>query len=1252
MDISQTILSEITIFNKYARYIPEISRRESWQELCERNMAMHIRKYPALKGEIQAVYHDFVIPKKVLPSMRSLQFGGASIEISNSRIYNCFSRDTTFITSSGNKSFLDFNNGDTTIVLSHLGNWKNAVVKSYGNQELTKITLTKGKSTKIVKATKNHRWILRDGKESTELKVGDCLFPIKGSSNFDYDSATPFEKLYWCYGYTFGDGTKVKDKNGEYKWSMVRLCGQDKNLYSSRFEEMGFESSSSLSCGGDPIFYMGTYLKTAPTLETTELGLIKAFMDGYLCADAEKNSNWHKDNSKSKYTSILSAGTDHTNFLDKALDLCGYFITRRSDVSDEITNFGQRKSGSTSFGITNNIGLLPNTGWSVSNIENLQGMEEVWCLEVEEDHSFILSGGVTTGNCAYLPIDHPDAFSETMFLLLGGTGVGFGVQTHQVAKLPVVLGPKDKLRRFLIGDSIEGWADAIKILVESYFHGKSDPVFDYRDIRPKGARLITSGGKAPGPAPLRICIEQIRAIFANAVGRQLTSLEAHDIQCHIADAVLSGGIRRAAMISLFSKDDMDMLSSKSGPWWELNPQRGRANNSVVLDRKNISDEEFFDIWERVQESGAGEPGIFWTNDIDLGTNPCAEIALNPCQFCVSGDTNLITKEGISTISEVVGKEIEIWNGEEWSKVSPYQTGESDTLYRVWFSDGSYLDATENHKFLVKNRFQKEYYEAETHELLSLVEDSKYGLMVPPKNINYEVGGVTNEYAYEYGFILGDGHIHNEAIYLCLYSDEKKLISFKNSSEVGNYHNVYGTPYTTLRFDGLDINLCKNLKYEAGLPKEIFSWNKETILSFISGWADADGSDDDKGVRIYGREDKIRLLQLLLSKCGVYSSVNLMQEAGIMTNLGIRKNAVWYVQITKTDEFMFKRLSSNNNLGPKYKGKNQKIRKIEILPGKHKSYCVTEEKLHQCVFNNVLTKQCNVTEINASDITSQEDFNARAKAAAFLGTVQAGYTDFHYLRPEWKEITEKEALIGVGMTGIGSGAVLPLNLKEAAAVVVVENERVANILGINKAARTTTIKPSGTTSCVVGSSSGIHAWHNDFYVRRMRVGKNEALYHYMKDAFPTLVEDCFHKPHLEAVMSFPQKAPRGAIVRTESFMDLLERVKRFNIEWVHQGHREGTNFHNVSCTISLKNSEWGKCGRWMWKNRDFYTGISVLPYDGGTYIQAPFTDCTEQEYNDMMSVLQGSIDLTRVKEEGDNTSLKEQVACAGGACEIQ
>jgi len=531
-------------------------------------------------------------------------------------------------------------------------------------------------------------------------------------------------------------------------------------------------------------------------------------------------------------------------------------------------------------------------------------------------------------NCAYLPIDDWRAFGETMFLLLGGTGVGFSVQKHHVEELPEIRKPDPKkTRRFLVGDSIEGWADAVKVLVRSYFEGGSTPAFDFSDIRPKGARLVTSGGKAPGPQPLKECLVKLEGILSSKQDRdKLSPIEVHDMICHIADAVLAGGIRRAALISLFSADDNEMISAKSGAWWELNPQRGRANNSAVLLRNKVTKEFFIDLWKRIEASHAGEPGIYFNNDKDWGTNPCCEIALRPFQFC---------------------------------------------------------------------------------------------------------------------------------------------------------------------------NLC---------------------------------------------------------------------------------------------------------------------------------------------------------EVNVSDVVDQEDLNARVKAASFIGTLQASYTDFHYLRPVWKRTTEKEALIGVGMTGIGSGKAQKLDLKAAAQVVKEENERVAKLLGINSAARCTAIKPSGTSSLTLGTSSGIHAWHNDYYIRRIRVGKNEAIYSYLAIYHPELLEDDAYRPHDTAIISAPQKAPEGSILRTESALELLERVKYFYQNWIKPGHRTGQNTHNISATVSIKDDEWEMVGEWMWDNRKFYNGLSVLPYSEHTYTQAPFSDCTKEEYEEKVTHLH-NIDLSKVIELADNTDLKGEVACAGGACEI-
>jgi ribonucleoside-diphosphate reductase alpha chain len=296
--------------------------------------------------------------------------------------------------------------------------------------------------------------------------------------------------------------------------------------------------------------------------------------------------------------------------------------------------------------------------------------------------------------------------------------------------------------------------------------------------------------------------------------------------------------------------------------------------------------------------------------------------------------------------------------------------------------------------------------------------------------------------------------------------------------------------------------------------------------------------------------------------------------------------------------------------------------------------------------------CNLVEINASDIQDQNDLESRAFYASVIGTLQASYTDFHYLRPVWKKTTEAEALLGIGMTGIASGVVLGLNLPSAAESAQKANSIMSDIIGINEAARVTCVKPSGTSSLVLGTSSGVHAWHDQHYIRRVRVGKNEAMYTYLSIYHPELIEDDLLDPAGQVVLSVPVAAPEGAITRmSETAIDFLERVKFLHEKWIKPGHNSGGNTHNVSATVTLKPEEWGVVGEWLWENRDHYTGLSFLPENLGSYRQAPFESITKEQYEEMVKNLSG-LDVTKVIELNDNTNLNDQQACGGGTgCEV-
>lgn len=534
-------------------------------------------------------------------------------------------------------------------------------------------------------------------------------------------------------------------------------------------------------------------------------------------------------------------------------------------------------------------------------------------------------------NCGYLPINSVSAFREVMYLLICGAGVGYSVEKHHIANIPKV---KSKKKEYLhtIEDSIEGWADAFSVLINSYVGSMTrKPIFDYSLIRPKGSLIRTLNMEAPGSDGLSQALRKVEELLEAKNGHFLRSIDIMDIINCMSECVMSGGIRRSAMICLFSSDDMEMAHAKTGKWWETHPWRSRSNNSAVIYRNSSNEQHDFNVlWSIMRNSGAGEPGFYFSDDPtrSWGTNPCVETALRPNQFC------------------------------------------------------------------------------------------------------------------------------------------------------------------------------------------------------------------------------------------------------------------------------------------------------------------------------------NLTEINASNVISQHDLNERVQAAALLGTLQAGYTNFKYIRDEWKQNTERDALLGIGLTGIAFGSLDGLSLDKAVKTALRTNEYVSSKIGINPSSRVTCVKPSGTSSLVLGTSSGIHAIHSKYYIRHIRINKSDALYRHFSIYHPDLIEDEYGRENYSAVIKVPQNMEaQNASYRTESVIDFLCRLAKYNSEWVHPGHRNGYNKHNVSATITVKENEWNDVKKWLWDNRNLYTGVCCLPYDGGVYKQAPFQECTPEEY-DKLAYSFSSLDLSNINNKGTTNSLIDiDSACAGGLCEI-
>jgi len=518
-------------------------------------------------------------------------------------------------------------------------------------------------------------------------------------------------------------------------------------------------------------------------------------------------------------------------------------------------------------------------------------------------------------NCSYVSITCVKDLQDILYLSSCGVGCGFSVQRRHIDQLPVVSEWYPDIH--IIKDSREAWADSIGFLMQN-----PGIKFNYSDIRPAGA-VLSTGGVASGSEPLRECHERIRGVLMCAVGRKLRPIEVHSIVCSIGHCIVAGGVRRSAMISLFDKDDEEMLTAKAGAWWEINPHFARANNSAVLHREDTSREQFDTVIEACFDSKAGEPGLFWTNNYDEGTNPCAEIALRSRQLC------------------------------------------------------------------------------------------------------------------------------------------------------------------------------------------------------------------------------------------------------------------------------------------------------------------------------------NLTEVNVAACEMSFDFADAVLAATALGTYQAGFTNFGYIHPDWSENCQKDALLGVSLTGQAQNQNILSKwvLKKATRLMNAENLAVAKRIGINPAARIGTTKPSGTTSTVLDCSSGIHAIHAPFYLRRVRVSKLDPLSAYLTSVMPSdFIEHNPYEPN-DVIVGVPMKMD-GISRNEETSIQLLSRMKHIAKYWIKPSHRYGPNMHNVSLTVSYKESERKRIKEWMWRNRVDYNGISLLPFSGSTYDYAPYEDISEERYNELVSKLP-AIDLSKVKFREDTR--EATTACEGTLC---
>lgn len=652
-------------------------------------------------------------------------------------------------------------------------------------------------------------------------------------------------------------------------------------------------------------------------------------------------------------------------------------------------------------------------------------------------------------NCTGSYIDRIEFFQELMHLLLCGAGAGYSVQRVHTEKLPKLKGVDEKSDpvNIVIGDSIEGWAFAVGEVVKVHYLNLPSINFDYSLIRPKGS-FISGGFRAPGPEPLKKCIEKLNKVLRKIKGRKATPFELHRMACIIADAVISGGIRRSALLCQFDADDEEMLNCKTGNWFSEYPELARANNSAVI-LPNTAKETYDKIFESIKEFG--EPGLVFLSHKDVVYNPC----------CFTGDTMLLTSEGYRKFCEVaswsvrkdeyplllINKDGEKKSGRVWSNGYKH-------VIRLTFDSGRRIECTPDHRFMLQDGL-----ECIASNLIGKIVKGFDG--TDSKCIEImDIGNIEEVYDFE---ILGEGH-----------------------------------------------------------------------------WGVVNG--------------------MIAHNC----------EVGMF---------------------------------PKFRNK---------------------DGVHESGFSF-----CNLTEINGAKIKTREQFLDACKGAAILGTIQASYTNFKVLSPVSRKIAERDALIGVGITGMCENPEIlfdPQLQEEGARVVKETNRRVADLIGINHAARTTVIKPSGNSSQLLGcTSSGIHKFHFKRFIRNIQAANTEQALQHVKEVNPVMVRPSVYNKEGESVISFPVELEDNVLTSEDSSaLDFLKLVKLTKEHWIEVGTNFDHPFYkeypemkdlrmNVSNTCTVRDEEWEEVREYVWKNRDVFSGISFLPKGGDLiYPQAPYTSVLDEK----------------------------------------
>ncbi len=884
-------------------------------------------------------------------------------------------------------------------------------------------------------------------------------------------------------------------------------------------------------------------------------------------------------------------------------------------------------------------------------------VEEVFCAMVPATHTFVLTDGLVTGNCSYQPVESLDSFVEALMISMSGCGVGFSVEGRYVENFPRIRRQTGtSMPTFVVEDSAEGWAAALRIGLETWFEG-GDIQFDLSLLRSAGAPLRTKGGRASGPEPLRVMLDFVRSRLLARQGSFLRPIDAHDIMCSVGNAAVSGGVRRTALISIFDYDDDEMRLCKNGDFERDNSQRWNANNSAVWPDGGLTQVEFISQFLEMVQSGRGEPGIF-NRQAAKALRPtrrqAAEFGVNPC---VTGDTWVAVADGRgrARMADLVaaGSDVAVFTVKDEQLVirtlrNPRKTGTQVPVYRVTFADGTSIRATANHRFVMLDGGERTTLELQPNDALTAL-----------RVFSYQKRGLPALHKVAYD-----------------QSGSYRMVQFRSFRKAE--HDLISTEYTVKQTD-LPIQSRDGLTYVTrtcevcGQPFEVRFSRREQAACSVS-------CSQKLYYKLHGTAQRRQLLGQAYAEAKLAKRQRQVAVYNdLVYTLGRHPNKQEWMAACKAQQISAELARESSpfrswhDLREASLATNHRVVAV-VADGFEDVYTGTVDETHtffaigderydpkgRTEMAYVLSWQCGeivlrpwqLCNLSAAVARHEDTFDTlreKVELATIIGTIQSLATHFPGLRPQWQRNCEEERLLGVDITGqmdspIAQDAEVKARLRHLA---YETNREVAQALGINQSTALTCVKPSGNSSQLLNCSSGLHARWSPYYIRNVRVATHSPLFKVLRDAGVPMDPENGQSPENANtwVIHFPVKSPDTAITRKDrSALDQCAFWLQNKLHWTE---------HNPSCTIAYRPDEVLDLMKWVWEHRDEIGGLSFLPAFDAKYDNMPYVEISREEYERLVASFP-EIDFAKIYryEEEDLTNAAQELACSSGICELE